>query len=136
MHRITVVNDNPEFLDVIRAVLEDERYECITVDVDTPDTLDRIRASHPDLLLIDLRLGHEGDEGWRLAQQIRSVPGFERLPLIVCSGDISALVEIEPAVAGTARAETLAKPFAIEQLTEAIDRLFGDTVGGQAPART
>jgi CheY-like chemotaxis protein len=128
--RITVVNDNPEFLDMIRDVLEDERHETITLDVDTPDTLDRIRASHPDLLLIDLRLGHEGDEGWRLARQIRRVPRFERLPVIVCSGDTLALVEIEPAIAATARAETLTKPFAIDQLTEAIDRLLGETIGG------
>jgi CheY-like chemotaxis protein len=130
MPRITVVNDNPEFLEMIRDVLEDERYETITLDVDTPDTLDRIRASDPDLLMIDLLLGHEGDEGWRLAQQIRGVPGFERLPVIVCSGDVPALLEIEPAVAGTAQAETLTKPFAIEQLTDAIDRLLGETIGG------
>ena len=133
MPRITVVNDNPEFLEMIRDVLENERYETITLDVDTPDTLDRIRASHPDLLFIDLRLGHVGDEGWRLARQIRTVPGFERLPVIVCSGDLPALLEIEPAVAGTARAETLAKPFAIDQLLEVIDRLLGETIGGSRP---
>jgi CheY-like chemotaxis protein len=127
--RITIVNDNPEFLEMVRDVLEDERYETITVDVDTPDTLERIRASFPDLLLIDLRLGHQGDEGWRLARQIRSEPGFERLPIIVCSGDIPALLEIEPYVAETASAETLAKPFAIHQLTEAIERLLGETIG-------
>jgi CheY-like chemotaxis protein len=114
---------------MVRDVLEDERYETITVDVDTPDTLERIRASFPDLLLIDLRLGHEGDEGWRLARQIRSEPGFERLPIIVCSGDIPALLEIEPYVAATASAETLAKPFAIDQLTNAIERLLGERIG-------
>jgi CheY-like chemotaxis protein len=128
--RITVVNDHPEFLEMVRDVLEDERYETVTLDVDTPDTLDRIRSSHPDLLLIDLRLGHAGDEGWRLAQQIRSVPGFERLPIIVCSGDLPALLEIEPVVGSTARAETLAKPFAIDQLTEAVERLLSETIGG------
>jgi CheY-like chemotaxis protein len=128
--RITVVNDNPEFLELIRDVLEDERYETITLDVDTPDTLDRIRASQPDLLLIDLDLGDARDEGWRLAQHIRNVPGFERLPLIVCSGDIPGLLEIEPAVAATDLAETLSKPFAIERLMEAIDRLLGETTGG------
>jgi CheY-like chemotaxis protein len=130
MPRITVVNDNPEFLEMIRDVLEDERYETITLDVDTPDSLDHIRASDPELLMIDLLLGHEGDEGWRLAQKISGLPGFERLPVIVCSGDVPALLEIEPAVAGTARAETLTKPFAIEQLTDAIDRLLGETIGG------
>ena len=130
MPRITVVNDNPEFLEMVRDVLEDERYETTTLDVDTPDTLDRIRASHPDLLVIDLRLGHAGDEGWRLARRIRGEPGFERLPVIVCSGDIPALLEIEPGVAAAARVETLAKPFAIDELTGAIDRLLGETIGG------
>lgn len=125
MPRITVVNDNPEFLELARDVLQDEQHVATAIDVDTSDTLDRIRASDPDLLLIDLRLGHEGDEGWRLAREIRSVSGFEHLPVIVCSGDLPALFEIEPVVAGTARAETLAKPFAIEELTAVIDRLLG-----------
>lgn len=130
MPRITVVNDNPDFLELAREVLEDEHHEATAIDVDTPDTLERIRASRPDLLIIDLLLGNPGDEGWRLAQQVRSEPGLEGLPLLLCSGDVLALRELEPAVSEIARAETLAKPFAIDELTAAIDRLLGERTRG------
>ena len=130
MPRITVVNDNPDFLELAREVLEDENHEATAIDMDTPDTLERIRASRPDLLIIDLLLGNPGGEGWRLAQQARSLPGLEGLPLLLCSADLQGLSQIEPAVSETARAETLAKPFAIEELTAAIDRLLGERMRG------
>lgn len=130
MPRITVVNDSPEFLELVRDVLEDERYQTTTIDVDTPDTLERIVASHPDLLMIDLLLGSPGHEGWTVARQVREQPGLDRLPILVCSGDLQGLAEIEPAVADTPRTESLTKPFDITELTEAIDRLLGETRGG------
>ena len=130
MPRITVVNNNPDFLELARDVLESEHHEATAIDMDTPDTLERIRASRPDLLIVDLLLGNPGDEGWRLAQQVRSQPGLERLPVLLCSGDLPRLSELEPAVSATARAETLAKPFAIEELTAAIDRLLGERMPG------
>ena len=130
MARITVVNDNPEFLELVRAILEEDRYETTTVDVDTPDTFARIHASRPDLLMIDLRLGAEGHEGWNLARRLRGEAEFNGVPVLVCSGDIEALSEIEPDIAENRRVETLTKPFGIDELTSAIDRLLAEPVGG------
>src|SRR5687768_10370726 len=60
MPRITVVNDNEAFLELVRDILEDDRYEVTTIDGDRPDALARIKASRPDVLMIDLRFGAEG----------------------------------------------------------------------------
>jgi CheY-like chemotaxis protein len=127
--RITVVNDSPEFLELVKDVLEDERYQTTTIDLDTPDTLERITASQPDLLIIDLRVGRSGHEGWIVARQIREQPGLDRLPILICSGDIQALAEIESVVADTPLAETLTKPFHIDQLTDAVERLLVESRG-------
>jgi CheY-like chemotaxis protein len=130
MARITVVNNNPEFLELVSDILESDRYEATTIDADRPEALDRIRASLPDLLMIDLRLGEEGSDGWDLARQLRSESDFAGLPILVCSGDLAVLDEIEPDVTDNRRVETLAKPFGIDELTAAIDRLLAEPVGG------
>jgi hypothetical protein len=52
------------------------------------------------------------------------------LPILVCSGDLAALNAIEPTISDDPRIETLAKPFGIEELTDAIDRLLAERIDG------
>jgi CheY-like chemotaxis protein len=80
--RITVVNDNPEFLELVREILEDEHYATTTIDGDFGDALLRVVESRPDLLILDLRLGTDELHGWGLAQQLRREPSLEGLPVI------------------------------------------------------
>lgn len=123
--RITVVNDNPDFLELLRDILEDERYATTTIDGDRDDALERIIASGPDLLIIDLRLGDDELHGWDIAQDVRRTPSLEGLPVIVCSGDMPALESVAEDLEETTEVLTLAKPFGIEQLTDAISSLLG-----------
>jgi CheY-like chemotaxis protein len=124
MPHVTVVNDNPEFLDLVHDILEGDRYATTLVDGDRPDALDLIRSSRPDLLMIDVRLGVEGDHGWEIAQEVRSEPQFEELPVLLCSADTLALQELEAGLAETRRVAMLAKPFEIENLLSTIDELL------------
>ncbi len=124
MTRITVVNDNPEFLELMRNILEDDRYQATTIDGDAPDALERIRASDPELLIIDLRLGDETVHGWDIAQQVRQAEDLDDLPVLVLSGDVVTLHEIEADLAATQHTAALAKPFGLSELEAAIDRLL------------
>jgi CheY-like chemotaxis protein len=124
--RITVVNDNPEFLALMRDILEDDRYVTVTVDGDQPDALERIRASRPDLLIIDLRLGTDGVHGWDIAQEVRRDPGLDALPVLVLSGDVATLREIEEDLAATQHTAGMAKPFGIDELERTIQRLLAE----------
>jgi CheY-like chemotaxis protein len=126
MTRITVVNDNADFLELMHEILEDERFECTTIDGDRSDALDRIRESRPDLLMIDVRLGIDGAHGWDIAKQVRTEPAFRGLPILLCCSDPFAKSELEEELAATHDLETLSKPFSIDQLNDAIDRLLGD----------
>jgi CheY-like chemotaxis protein len=126
MARVTVVNDNPEFLALVQDILEDDRYEAITIDGDRPDALDAVRASRPDLLMIDLRMGTDGLHGWDIAQQVRSEPDFAGLPVLICSADVLALKELEDDLERTQHVGTLTKPFSIDDLTESIDELLAE----------
>jgi CheY-like chemotaxis protein len=124
MARVTVVNDNPEFLDLVRDILEGDRYDTTQIDGDRPDTVDLIRSSQPDVLMIDVRLGIPGDHGWEIAQQVRSEPQFTELPVLLCSADTLALEGLESGLAETRRVATLEKPFTIDELVSAIDELL------------
>ena len=126
MARVTVVNDNPEFLDLVHDILEGDRYDTTLIDGDRPDALDLIRSSRPDLLMIDVRLGVEGDHGWEIAQEVRRDPMFTELPVLLCSADLFELQELEAGLAETRRVATLSKPFSIDLLTDAVDDLLAD----------
>lgn len=130
MARVTVVNDNPEFLELIEDILEDERYDATPIDGDRDDALDLIRDSRPELLIIDLRIGREGLHGWEIAQQVRAEPEFHELPILVCSADVLALNEVADQLSATRDVEALVKPFDIDDLTSAIDRLLGQPSRG------
>ena len=125
MARVTVVNDNAEFLALVRDILEDDRYETTTIDGDRHDALDAIRASRPDLLMIDLRM-LDGMHGWDVAQQVRAEPDFDGLPVLICSADAPALKELEQDLAADQHVASLLKPFSIDDLTGAIDALLAE----------
>ena len=108
--RITVVNDSPEFLELVRDILADEHYATTCIDGDDPNSLARVLESRPDLLIIDFRMG-PGDHGWEIAQQVRRTPSLEGLPVIVCSADVVALQTLAGDLAETKWVRTLPSRF-------------------------
>ncbi len=70
---ITVVNDNPDFLDLMQALLEeDSGYDVTTIDGDVLRDLEPIRRIQPDLLVIDLRQRQDGLAGWDILLALRA----------------------------------------------------------------
>ena len=122
--RVTVVNDSPEFLDMIGDILEDERYPVTLIDGDVPEPLERIRESRPHLLMIDLRLGSDKLHGWDIVQQVRQDRELAPVPILLCSADVAAMTEIEQLVDDTRRTAMLTKPFRVEDLMETVERLL------------
>jgi CheY-like chemotaxis protein len=122
--RVTVVNDNPEFLELVGEILTQDRYETTLVDGDAPDAIERVRGSQPDVLMIDLRMGHDELHGWRVVQQVRADASFADLPILLCSADSRALQAIEGELADTHNVVTLTKPFQIDELMHRVDELL------------
>jgi CheY-like chemotaxis protein len=124
MAHVTVVNDSPEFLELVGDILEGDAYDTTLIEADEQDALQLIRQSRPDVLMIDLRLGREGHHGWDVARAMRNEAEFDRLPIIICSGDLEAMRELEAELTATRDVVMLTKPFEIDDLTGAIDRLL------------
>jgi CheY-like chemotaxis protein len=129
MARVTVVNDNPEFLELMGEVLEGERHETTKVDGDRPDALELVRQSRPDVVIIDLRLGSDELHGWNVARELRGDPALENLPVLLTSADLHGLQAVEARLETERAVELLPKPFGIDELAAAIDRLLGKPSG-------
>ena len=127
--RITVINDNPEFLELMNALLEKNAgYDVTTIDGDEILDIEPIRRSRPDLLVIDLRLRRDGLAGWDILLAIRQDAELEQLPIILCTGDLEGLKEHAKAITEDPMVATLQKPFHVEELEELVQRFVGESV--------
>ena len=127
--RITVVNDNPEFLQLMETLLdENSGYDVTTIDGDTIRDIEPIRTSQPDLLTIDLRWRRDGLAGWDILLAVRQDPDLGELPIILCTGDVQGLEEHAEAIAQDSKVVTLEKPFQIADLEDAVRRLVGEAM--------
>lgn len=125
MVRLTVVNDNPELLDLMGEILEGDRYVTTLIESVQDDLLQRICRSEPDLLMIDLRHGDDARRGWDIVQQLRDTAGCEHMPVVLCSADIPALNELEPELHAAADVVALKLPFEVDEVLSSIRTLIG-----------
>ena len=121
---IVVVNDNPEFLDVMADLLHDHRYAATVIDGDREDAVELVRAAEPDGLIIDLRLGRDELHGWDVLQEVRHDPQLSELPTIICSGDIEGLAELDGKLVGFRRVATIRKPFAVAEMLSTLEHVL------------
>ena len=121
--RISVVNDNAEFLDLMAAILvEDAGYDVSLFKGEFVE-ISELAASDPDLIIVDLLLG--GASGWEIVTLARSDQRLADVPIIVCSADVTALRDRESDLERIGNVRVLAKPFAIDEITELVERLIG-----------
>ena len=123
MTRITVVNDSPDFLELMREILESDQHEATTVDGDRSDALELIVASRPNVLIIDIRMGADTLHGWDVGQQVRRDPALAGVSILLCSADVAALAALAGDLDGDNRVAMLAKPFSLGELEAAIAAL-------------
>jgi CheY-like chemotaxis protein len=125
LRRVTVVNDSPEFLDMMGDWLASERYHATLIDGDDVNSIEPIRASGPELLIVDLRLRGSQISGWDILTAIRADTELGNLPVIICTGDSFEVRERAEDVAAMPGVEILLKPFAIDDLEAMVRRLLG-----------
>ncbi len=115
--RITVVNDYPEFLDLMIEFLEEEGYE-VTALPKHQGAFEQIKGSHPDLVICDLIFGNE-THGFGLLDMLHLDPETRAIPLILCTAATEKVREIAPSLSAKG-IRWLEKPFTIEKLLEEI----------------
>jgi DNA-binding response OmpR family regulator len=124
--RITVINDNPEFLELMSAILDEDAGYAVTLIDGEATAIDEIAASEPDLIIVDLLLG--GASGWDIVALSRAHERLADIPIIICSADVVALRDRANELEEIGKVHVLAKPFGIDEVTALVEQLIGVAV--------
>jgi CheY-like chemotaxis protein len=111
---ILVVNDTQEILELFRAILEEEGGYAVTLTSIRPQMLDMVKEIKPDLIISDHVFGDE-KVGWQFIQRLKMDRETANIPLIVCSGAVKELREMEGYLTSK-DIGVLYKPFDVDEL--------------------
>jgi len=77
---ILIVDDDPDILEGILAILETQPYRLATAR-DGKQCMEMIAREAPDLLILDLLMPRM--DGWGVIREMRSEPRYARIPILV-----------------------------------------------------
>jgi CheY-like chemotaxis protein len=119
--RVTVIDDSPEFLELITDLLG-PRHDVVTCQV--VHSVSELVATSPDLLVIDLHCGGPagGLTGWDIVAAVRRQPALRDIPAIVCSADLAALREDRISLIAYGDVQLVAKPFDLTAFEQVVER--------------
>ncbi|MFB9833137.1 response regulator transcription factor [Actinoallomurus acaciae] len=118
-----IVDDNVSFLKAAGALLERDGITVVAVATNSAEALRRARELQPDVLLVDIELGHES--GLDLTHRLMTTATTPGAQVILMSvhreDDFGGLIDASPALGFLAKARLSGG---------AIRRLLGDGQGG------
>jgi twitching motility two-component system response regulator PilG len=120
---IFAVNSSPEFLDLVRDLLQEEQFNVTTTNY-VPRTFDQIAALQPDLLLVDLAVGLQA--GWDLLERLQRDAITRGIPVVVTSTDSGLLERAEADRARFGGDRYIMKPLDLDVLLDAVRELIGE----------
>ena len=110
--RISVVNDNPAFLELMSAILDEDAGYDVTLFGTDRHSIEEIAASEPGLIFVDLLLG--GASGWEVVALARADERLADVPIVVCTADVISLRERADELERIGNVHVLAKPFGVD----------------------
>jgi len=78
--KILLVDDDPDFVEATKVVLESQPYEVITA-LSGKEGLEKAREEKPDLVLLDIIM--PGVDGFQVCQQLKKDPELAEIPVIM-----------------------------------------------------
>jgi DNA-binding response OmpR family regulator len=117
MSRILIVDDDRDFLEGIKTILENAGYGFIAT-ADSKTVQQKIRTYRPQLIILDVFLND--DNGKNIAQEVRKAKDTYRIPILLISGSSS----IQKISEETKVDAYLHKPFSGTQLMTTIAHLI------------
>ena len=117
---VFVVNGAPEFLNLMRELLQDDDFNVTTTNY-VPETFQSIEVLAPDLVVIDLVVGQRA--GWDLLEQLRAGAATRGIPVILASTDPTLLERAQADTERYGEHESFVKPFNVEKVLAWCTRL-------------
>lgn len=119
---IFVINGAPEFLNLMREVFQDQRFNVTTTNF-VPNSFAQIAALQPDALVVDIVVGQQA--GWELLERLHAGVSTAGIPVIVVSTSPRLLEEAREQAARFGTHRYLVKPFDLGDLLAMIDEMIG-----------
>jgi two-component system, cell cycle response regulator DivK len=116
---ILYVEDNPDNRLLVRRILLAEDYALLEA-TDAKDALNVLKTAQPDLILMDINMPDM--DGYTLTAKIKSLPGFERVPILAVTANVMRGDKEKTLEAGCDG--YIQKPLDIEQLTREIEKFI------------
>ncbi len=120
---VFVINGVPEFLNLMRDLFQDERYNVTTTNF-VPRSFEQIAALQPDALIIDVVVGEQA--GWDLLERLHAGAETTGIPVIVVSTSPALLDEAQAQAERYGSHRYLPKPFDLDELVRAIQDMIGE----------
>jgi two-component system response regulator VicR len=118
--RILCIEDEPQMIDLIRLILENEGYEVIGAN-GGQEGLDRMRRERPDLILLDLMMPEMdgGDVFHRMKEEVE----LRDIPVIVVTAKAAPIDQV--LWINVAKVDGyVTKPFGPRELVESVEKVL------------
>ena len=122
---ILYVEDNPDNRLLVKRILLAEDYSLLEA-IDGKDALNVLKTAHPDLILMDINMPDM--DGYTLTSTIKSLPGFERVPILALTANVMRGDKEKTLEAGCDG--YIQKPLDIDQLTREIEKFLSRRSNG------
>ena len=86
--KILIVDDDPNFLEICSAILEESDYQVDTAS-SSQEGLEKLVSERPDLLLLDIMMTTM-DEGLNFATSMRQSEHLHKIPIMIVSAQPDA----------------------------------------------
>ncbi len=80
---ILVVDDDPDFVEIMRTILQSQDYHVVTAS-NGVEALAQVRQHQPDLMILDIMMSSVLD-GYNVSQSLAEDPDLRYLPIIMVS---------------------------------------------------
>ncbi|MGA2587750.1 MAG: response regulator [Candidatus Aminicenantales bacterium] len=130
--KILLVDDDPDFLDMHKAVLQNHGYDVLTA-TSGQEGLERVRAEMPDLIILDLMM-EKHDAGFSFTKTVKTDPLFRKIPILMVTsvaGVTGFRFSLEEDGYWMKTDDFLDKPVMPEVLLERVDKLLSKREEGQ-----
>jgi two-component system alkaline phosphatase synthesis response regulator PhoP len=116
---VLVIDDNPDLLDMVDAILSDAGF-LVAKTVSGEEGLTVARTLHPDLVLLDLNMPRM--DGWEVLKLLKADADTQEIPVAI----FSVRTDLKDKIFGLQRGavDYIPKPFRYEHLAERVERIL------------
>lgn len=121
MHRILMIDDDHDLLELTQCVLREEGYQAEGCS-DWSTAIEKIRNSAPNLILLDVFLNNNFD-GLHICDKLKNSNYTRKIPILVMSGFPQFA---KAAVVEYGATDFMAKPFHLKEMIKKVNKILGE----------